>query len=82
MTAGDQSLHEEVQPHFEAMGKANFFTGAEVGSATRMKLVVNMVMGSMLTSLAEGVTLADKAEVRPALIISPPCVTLVMVLVK
>ena len=39
----------------EAMGKASFHFGAEVGAGSRMKLVVNMVMGAQLNALAEGV---------------------------
>jgi len=66
MTAGDEALHQEVLPHLDAMGKASFFVGSDVGAATRMKLCLNMVMGSMLASLAEGVTLADSSEVDTA----------------
>ena len=34
---------------------------AQVGKGANMKLAVNMVMGTMMTSLAEGITLAEKA---------------------
>jgi glyoxylate/succinic semialdehyde reductase len=43
------------------MGKAKFFLGAE-GQGANMKLVVNAVMGAMMASFAEGMSLAD--EVR------------------
>ena len=36
------------------MGKASFFLG-EVGAGAKMKLVVNMVMGSMMAAFSEGV---------------------------
>ena len=35
--------------------------GGQVGKGANMKLVVNMMMGSMMTVLAEGLTLAQKA---------------------
>lgn len=44
------------------MGKARFFLG-DVGAGANMKLVVNMVMGSMMVAFAEGMTLADKVGV-------------------
>ena len=38
--------------------QAKFFFGA-VGAGTRMKLVVNMVMGSMMCAFCEGLSLCD-----------------------
>jgi len=61
MTAGDQSLYNEIDKELNAMGKASYYLG-EVGSATRMKLTVNMVMGSMLASLAEGISLVQQSK--------------------
>lgn len=37
---------------------------AQVGNGANMKLVVNMVMGSMMASFAEGLTLAEKAGLK------------------
>lgn len=34
----------------------------QVGKGANMKLVVNMMMGTMMTTLAEGLTLAQKAD--------------------
>jgi glyoxylate/succinic semialdehyde reductase len=42
------------------MGKKSLFLG-EVGAGARMKLVVNMVMGSMLAAYSEGFALAEAA---------------------
>ena len=53
LAAGDRSLYEEVLPGFERMGKKILHLG-EVGNGARMKLVVNMVMGGMMTSFCEG----------------------------
>ena len=40
--------------------------GAQVGKGANMKLVVNMMMGTMMTTLAEGLTLAQKADLDQA----------------
>jgi len=42
-----QSLFNDAAPAFSLMGKRSLFLGP-VGSGARMKLVVNMVMGSMM----------------------------------
>lgn len=63
LTAGDQELFEVVQGPLDAMGKAKFFLG-EVGSGAHMKLVVNMVMGSMMVAFAEGLSLAEKSGLK------------------
>ena len=34
--------------------------GSDPGAATRMKLIVNMVMGSVVASLAEAMAMAEK----------------------
>jgi glyoxylate/succinic semialdehyde reductase len=44
------------------MGKAKFFLGEE-GKGANMKLVVNAVMGAMMASFAEGLSLADQVRV-------------------
>lgn len=60
LCGGEESVYEAAMPGLEAMGKANFLFG-DVGSGSKMKLVVNMIMGTMLTSLSEGMSLCDKA---------------------
>ncbi|PLY01756.1 MAG: NAD(P)-dependent oxidoreductase [Desulfuromonas sp.] len=57
LAAGDESLYRDALPAFEIMGKMSPFLGA-VGQGARMKLVVNMIMGGMLTAFGEGVALA------------------------
>ena len=61
LTAGDKELFDAALPLLDVMGKASFFLG-EVGAGARMKLVVNMVMGSMMSALAEGITLAESSD--------------------
>ncbi|MBJ6726975.1 NAD(P)-dependent oxidoreductase [Geomesophilobacter sediminis] len=59
LAAGDRSLYDAAMPGLEKMGKKILFLGA-VGNGARMKLVVNMVMGGMMTIFCEGLALAEK----------------------
>ena len=65
LAAGDEGLYRERAADFDVMGKAKFFFG-KVGGGTRMKLAVNMIMGTMLASLGEGMGLVAKAGIDPA----------------
>lgn len=58
LCAGDESLYKECKPALGIMGKADFFLG-DVGAGARMKLVVNMIMGSMMCMLPLFVTICD-----------------------
>ncbi|CAM9194963.1 unnamed protein product [Discosporangium mesarthrocarpum] len=58
LCGGDKELFDSAQGYLELMGKANYYLGP-AGKGTEMKLVVNMIMGTMLASLAEGMCLAD-----------------------
>lgn len=60
LAAGDRPLYEAALPALEAMGKLHLFLG-ETGQAARLKLVVNMIMGGMMTAFSEGLALADRA---------------------
>jgi len=64
LCGGDEDLFNEVRPLLEVMGKELFYLGA-AGRGARMKLVVNMIMGSMMTAFAEGLTLGEKAGLLP-----------------
>lgn len=64
LCAGDESLYARCKDPLEVMGKAHFFLG-EVGQGAKMKLVVNMIMGSMMGAFAEGLTLAEKSDLNP-----------------
>lgn len=61
LAAGDKGLYDEVLPAFDVMGKMSLHLG-EVGQGARMKLVVNMIMGAMMTAFNEGLVLAQKSE--------------------
>lgn len=56
MAAGERSLFNECQTCFEAMGKNSFFLG-DVGNATKMYLVLQLISGVTLAALAEGMAL-------------------------
>ncbi|XP_072273497.1 cytokine-like nuclear factor N-PAC isoform X6 [Pyxicephalus adspersus] len=58
IAAGDQGVYEDCSSCFQAMGKTSFFLG-EVGNAARMMLILNMIQGSFMATIAEGMTLAQ-----------------------
>jgi glyoxylate/succinic semialdehyde reductase len=60
MAAGSRDVFDAATKELEAMGKASVFCSEQVGKASEMKLVVNMVMGAQLAALAEGIALADQ----------------------
>ncbi|CAM8955939.1 unnamed protein product [Rhodiola kirilowii] len=68
LTAGDQPLYEKVSPFLDIMGKSRFYLG-DVGNGAAMKLVVNMIMGSMMASFSEGLLLCEKAGLDPSVLV-------------
>ncbi|XP_072040838.1 cytokine-like nuclear factor N-PAC isoform X1 [Amphiura filiformis] len=58
--AGDKTLYDDLQSCFEALGKKSFYLG-DVGNGARMKLINNMITGSMMCCFGEGMSLAEKA---------------------
>lgn len=68
LCGGDEALYQEVSPMLDVMGKAKFLVGG-VGAGARMKLVVNMIMGTTLNALAEGMQLSDKASLDSAVLL-------------
>lgn len=63
LAAGDEELKKYAQPMFDVMSKKTFFLG-EVGAGSRMKLVINMMMGMNLVALSEGLALGTKAGLK------------------
>ncbi|BFZ24424.1 hypothetical protein BsWGS_27463 [Bradybaena similaris] len=63
LCSGDRKLFDDCYSCFEAMGKKSFYLGNEVGTATRMKLIHNMILGNMVASLGEGMALAEKVGI-------------------
>ncbi|KAG8481827.1 hypothetical protein CXB51_027231 [Gossypium anomalum] len=68
LTAGDRSLYELVSPLLDILGKSRFYLG-EVGNGAAMKLVVNMIMGSMMASFSEGILLSKKVGLDPSVLV-------------
>lgn len=58
LAAGENNDIDTAEPLLKTMGKSVLRCGA-VGQATRLKLVLNLVLAGMLQSLAEGLQLAD-----------------------
>jgi 3-hydroxyisobutyrate dehydrogenase-like beta-hydroxyacid dehydrogenase len=65
LAAGNRALFDQALPGLEKMGKKCLFLG-ELGQGAQMKLVVNMVMGGMMTIFCEGLSLAAKAGLEAA----------------
>ncbi|XVF25128.1 hypothetical protein REPUB_Repub13aG0187100 [Reevesia pubescens] len=68
LTAGDRSLYDSVSPLLDIMGKSRFYLG-EVGNGAAMKLVVNMIMGSMMASFSEGILLSKRVGLDPNVLV-------------
>ncbi|GAB0095257.1 Putative oxidoreductase GLYR1 homolog [Sergentomyia squamirostris] len=63
LAAGERLLFEECQTCFEAIGKNSFFLG-DVGNASRMNLVLQMIAGISLAGLSESLALAERAGLQ------------------
>ncbi|KAK7335869.1 hypothetical protein VNO80_27973 [Phaseolus coccineus] len=68
LTAGDKNLYETVASLLDIMGKSKFYLG-NVGNGAAMKLVVNMIMGSMMASFSEGLLLGEKVGLDPDVLV-------------
>ncbi|MED6118749.1 Glyoxylate/succinic semialdehyde reductase 2, chloroplastic [Stylosanthes scabra] len=68
LTAGDRNLYETASPLLDIMGKSKFYLG-DVGNGAAMKLVVNMIMGSMMASFSEGLLLSQKVGLDPKVLV-------------
>ena len=64
LAAGSPDVREVVKADFDKMGKATFYFGEEVGKGTKMKIVVNMIMGVQLNALAEGIALCEACGIE------------------
>ena len=65
MVGGDKASFEACADLWPVLGKSVFHTG-ESGSASRMKLVTNLVLGLNRVALAEGLSYAKAIGVNPA----------------
>ena len=63
LCAGHDSLYREATPALELMGKKSYYF-QNVGQGAQMKLVINMIMGTMMTAFAEGLCLGSRAGLQ------------------
>lgn len=60
IVSGDKSLFDDSNSCFQAISKHAFYLGGQVGDASKMGLVVSMLIGNLIGSLAESMALADR----------------------
>ena len=60
IVSGDKSLFDDCNSCFQAISKHAFYLGGQVGDASKMGLVVSMLIGNLIGSLAESMALADR----------------------
>ncbi|KAG6442893.1 hypothetical protein O3G_MSEX002582 [Manduca sexta] len=66
LAAGDRTLFDDCQSCFKAMSKNSFYLGSDIGNASKMNSVLQVVGGVSLAALAEGLALADRAGLNQA----------------
>jgi 3-hydroxyisobutyrate dehydrogenase len=59
MASGPQSLRERVQPVFDAVARRTMWIGEQAGAGTRLKLVTNAWIVSVVEGAAETIALAE-----------------------
>jgi len=60
IVSGDKSLFDESNSCFQAIAQHTFYLGGQIGDASKMALVVSMLTGNLIASLAESMALADR----------------------
>jgi 3-hydroxyisobutyrate dehydrogenase/2-hydroxy-3-oxopropionate reductase len=68
MIGGDKAVYERAKPYMELMGKLFYYCGGP-GKGLAAKLTQNLIGSSILQSFCEGMVLATKAGVDPALML-------------
>jgi 3-hydroxyisobutyrate dehydrogenase len=66
MASGKDELRERVQPVFDAVARRTMWVG-EAGAGSRLKLVTNAWIVSIVEGLSETIALAEGLELDPAL---------------
>lgn len=65
MVGGDRTAFEKLEELWNILGKTTFYVG-ENGSASKMKLVSNLVLGLNRAALAEGLVFAKQMGIDPS----------------
>ncbi|MDP9112827.1 MAG: NAD(P)-dependent oxidoreductase [Acidobacteriota bacterium] len=68
MVGGDEGAFDRAKPYFEAMGKLMYYCGP-AGQGLKAKLTQNLVLANLMQAFAEGIVLAAKNGVPPALML-------------
>ena len=68
MVGGDEQVFERNKPFFEPMGKKLFYCGGP-GMGLHAKLTQNLILSNILQAFNEGMVLASKAGMDPALML-------------
>lgn len=68
MIGGDPAIYEKAKPFMELMGKRFFYCGP-VSLGLHAKLTQNLILSNILQAFNEGMVLATKAGVDPALML-------------
>ncbi len=63
LVSGEQSAFEAARPYLEKIGKNIFFLG-EPALATKMKLANNLVLGTLMATLAEAVAFGEASGIE------------------
>lgn len=66
MIGGDAAAFEKAKPYFEIMGKRLYHCGPQ-GRGLHAKLTQNLILGNLMQAFSEGMVLAVKNGVPPAL---------------
>lgn len=61
LCGGDERVFEQTAAALDAMGKARYYFGA-AGKGSEVKIVVNMIMGTMMSALSEGMALGRESD--------------------
>jgi 3-hydroxyisobutyrate dehydrogenase-like beta-hydroxyacid dehydrogenase len=69
LNAGGEATLDELQPLFQAMGKTIIRCGS-IGMATKMKIVVNVLLGNTMTAFAESLAFGRKMGLDASLVIN------------
>lgn len=68
MVGGEQAAFEKAKPYFEVMGKVFYYCGA-AGQGLQAKLTQNLILANIMEAFAEGMVLATKGGIPPAVML-------------
>ena len=68
MVGGKEAAFERAKPYFELMGKRLYYCGA-AGQGLQAKLTQNLILANLMQAFAEGMVLAAKGGVDPAMML-------------